>query len=130
MPIDAAKQAEGLAQIFFNLSDAVDDFWQRNYADLSADQAREFKVQAQALASQGQRCSAQALAAILQDIQPHLADIKQAAQDAQNALARLNDIAKAAAIVDSAVALGHSVCTGDLGSIANNVQGLCQAVHG
>ena len=35
MPIDSVKQAEELAQIFFDLSSAVDDFRIRNYSALT-----------------------------------------------------------------------------------------------
>jgi hypothetical protein len=129
-PIDPVKQAEELAQIFYNLSHAVDDFRLANYATLpSADQAR-LKDQAQALTTRAQQCTADALSAIRQSIQPHLANIKQAAQSAQDALARLNDIAKGIAIVDSAVALVGSIVSGNPASIGDAVQGLCQAISG
>jgi|SRR5271157_6510254 len=130
MPIDLTKQAEDLAQAFFGLSNAVDDFWQRNYAALSPAQVQQLKDQAQALALRGQQYTADALGAILQGIQPHLKDIKQATQDAQDALGHLNDVGKAITIVDSAVALVGSIASGDVGSIGSNVQGLFQAVHG
>lgn len=130
MPIDPVKQAEDLAQIFFNLSNAVDAFRLSNYGALSpADQIR-LKNQAQALDTRGQQYTADALGAILQGIQPHLANIKKATQDAQNALAHLNDVAKGLAIVDSAVALVGSIVAGDLGSIGDNVNGLYQAING
>ena len=130
MPIDPAKQAEELAQIFFNLSNAVDDFRLRNFNALSSSQQQQLKDQAQALDTRGQQSTADALGAILQGIQPHLQNIKQATQDAQNALAHLNDVAKAITIVDSAVALVGSIAAGDLGSIGDNVQGLLQAING
>jgi hypothetical protein len=131
MPIDPAKQAEQLAQIFFNLSDAVDKFrLGNNYGAISLAQQQQFKVQAQALATRGQQFTADALGAILRDIQPHLPNIKQATQDAQEALTHLNDVAKALTIVDSAVALVGSIVAGDVGSIGDNVQNLFTAIKG
>jgi len=129
-PIDSAKQAEELAQSFYNLSNAVDDFRLANYASLSpADQGR-LKGQVQALAARAQQCTADALGAILQSIQPHLASIKQATQAAQDALADLKDVAKGLAIVDSAVALVGSIVSGNFASIGDSVQGLYQAISG
>jgi hypothetical protein len=131
-PIDPVKQAEELAQIFYNLSNAVDDFRLRpaNYATLSPADQERLKGQAQALASRAQQCTADAMGAILRGIQAHLANIKQATQAAQDALGRLSDVAKGIAIVDSAVALVASIASGNLGSVGDSVQGLYQAISG
>src|ERR1017187_8813224 len=120
MPIDPVKQAEELAQIFFNLSNAGDDFRLRNFNALSPTGQQRLKDQAQALDTRGQQYTADALAAILQGIQPHLQNIKQATPSAQAALAHLNNVVKAITIVDAAVALVGSIVTGDLGSIGDN----------
>ncbi len=126
--IDPVKQAEELAQIFFSLSNSASNFRLDNYNALSQAQQQQLKDQARALTMRGQQCTADALGAILQDIQPHLPGIKQATQDAQDALARLNDVVKGLAIVDAAVALAGSIMTGDMASIGGNVQGLFDAV--
>jgi ABC-type transporter Mla subunit MlaD len=76
----------------------------------------------------GQQYTADALEAILQAIQPHLQDIKQATQGAKEALAHLNDVEKGIAIVDAAVALARSIADGDIGSIGDNVQNLIQTI--
>jgi ABC-type transporter Mla subunit MlaD len=128
MPISPVKQAEELAQIFFNLSDAVDDFRLDNYNALPPDKQQQLKDQVQALAMRGQQYTGDALAAILQAIQPHLQDIKQATQGAKEALAHLNDVEKGIAIVDAAVALARSIADGDIGSIGDNVQNLIQTI--
>jgi hypothetical protein len=101
-----------------------------NYGGLSPADQQRLKDQAQALDTRGQQCTADALGAVLQGIQPHLANIKKATQNAQDALAHLNDVARGIAIVDSAVALVGSIVAGDLGSIGDNVNGLCQAISG
>src|SRR5215470_16047645 len=129
-PIDAAAQAAQLAQIFFDLSNAVDDFRLRNWNSLSAAQQQQLKDEAQALDTRGQEATADALAAILQNIQPHLQNIQQATTDARDTLAHLNEIVKALAIVDAAVALVGSIVAGDLSSIGSGVQGLWQAING
>jgi hypothetical protein len=130
IPIDPAKQAEELAQVFFNLSNAVDDFRLRNFASISASDQQQLKAQAQALDTRGQQCTADALGGILQEIQPHMPNVKQATQAAKDALAHLNDVAKAMSIVDSAVTLLASVATGDLGSIGDNLQNLAKVING
>lgn len=128
MPVDLAKEAEGLAQTFYSLSDAVDDFWQRQYGALSPAQVQQLKNEAQALARRGHEFSADALGAILHELLPRLSNIKKATEDAKDALAHLDDVAKALAIVDSAVALVTSLATGDLPSIGDKVDGLAQAI--
>jgi len=130
MQIDPVKQAEELARIFFALSNAVNDFRLRpdNFNALAPGQQRQLKDQAQALAMRGQQFTADALGAILQAIQPHLQGIKQATQDATDALAHLDDVEKGIAIVDAAVALVGSIAARDVGSIGDNVQHLIQAI--
>ena len=128
MQIDPVKQAEKLAQIFFALSNAVNAFRLDNFGALSPGQQRQLKDQSQALTMRAQQFTADALGAILQAIQPHLPNIKQATQDATDALTHLNDVAKGIAIADAAVALVGSIAAGDIGSIGGNVQNLIQAI--
>jgi hypothetical protein len=128
MPTDPVQQAEELAQTFFNLSNAVDDFRLRNFGALSPAKQQQLKEQAQALATHGQQCTADALGAILLGLQPHLKNIKQATKDAQDALAHLDDVVKAIALADAVVALVGSISAGDLGSIGDRVQGVFEAI--
>jgi len=129
VPIDLSKQAEDLAQTCYGLSIAVDNFRIANYAVLSQERRDDLKAQSEALATRGQAFTAEALGAILQRIQPHLASIKQATQAAQDALAHLNDVAKGITIVDSAVTLVGSIATCDVASILENVQSLFETVR-
>lgn len=131
MPIDPVKQAENLAQIFFSLSNAVNDFRldPDNFNALSPARQKQLKDQVQALTMRAEQCTADALSAILQGIQPHLQNIKQATQDAKNALAHLKDVEKGIAIANAAVALVRSIAEGDLASVGDNVQGLFQAIN-
>ena len=82
MQIDPVKQAEELAQIFFSLSNSVNDFRLRpdNFNTLSPAQQQQLKDQALALSTRGQQCTAAGLGAILQGIQPHLSSIKAGAR--------------------------------------------------
>jgi len=127
-PIDPVKQAAELAQIFFGLSNAVDDFRLRNFGSLTPAQQQQLKDQAQALDTRGQQFTADALGAILQAIQPHLADIKQATKDAQDALRQLNDASAGLAIVDAAVALVGAIASGNVGSIGDDLQNLASCL--
>ena len=126
----AQKQAELFQQIFFSLSDAVDNFRLRNLAALSDADLERLKEQSRALNTRGQQYTAEALETILEGIQPHLKNIQNATQAAKDALAHLKDVAKGIKIVDTAVALVGSIAAGDLGSIAGDVEGLLQAVGG
>jgi hypothetical protein len=130
MDIDPIKQAEQLAQIFANLSAAVDQFRLDNFATIPDDEQQQLKGQAQALAMRSQQCTADALGAILQSIQPHLPNIKKATQDAQDTLRTLKDVAKGFAIVDAAVTLVGSVASGNLGSLGDDLDKLTQALQG
>jgi hypothetical protein len=128
MAFDVAKQAEKMQRIFFALSQAVDAFRLRRFDDIPEGQQKQLKQQAQALETRAQQYTADALAAIAGGIEPHLKNIQKATQDAQEALARLNDIAKAAAIVDASVALVGSIASGDIAAVGGNVENLVQAI--
>lgn len=125
MVIDPVKQAEQLQQIFFDLSAAVDNFRLDNSVGAKNQQLKD---QSQALLMRGQQCTADALGAILQKIQPHLAAIQGATQDAQKALATLKDVEKGFSIIDSVVTLVGSLMTGDLAKLGGDLEGLQKAI--
>jgi hypothetical protein len=127
MDIDPAKQAEQLQQIFFDLSAAVDNFRLDN--SVGAKNQR-LKDQSQALFMRGQQCTADALGAILQKIQPHLPAILGATQDAQRALATLKNVEKGFSIIDSVVTLVGSIMTGDIAKLGGDLDGLQKAIAG
>ncbi|MEI9972309.1 MAG: hypothetical protein WDO73_09805 [Ignavibacteriota bacterium] len=130
MDIDSEKQAEQLAQIFANLSAAVDRYRFDHWATITDDKRQQLKIQAQVLAMRSQQCTADALGSILLSIQPHLPNIEKATQDAQDTLATLKDVAKALAIVDAAVSLVYSIAACDLGSLGSGLDGLTRAIEG
>ena len=128
MDVDAVKQAEELQQTFFNLSNAVADFRLRNFNALTPEKRDQLREQSDALDTRGQQFTADALAAIQAQIQPHLESIQQATKSACDALARLNDVAKALAVVDAAVTLVGSIATGDIAKVGGDVEGLVKAI--
>jgi hypothetical protein len=127
VPVDPATQAAQLAQHFFDLANSTRDFRARNYASLSADRRQQLQDQADALQMRGLHFTADAYAAIAQQLHPYLDRFTKATQKAKDALAHLNDVAKALTIVDSAVALVRSVAEGDIGAAGSDIQNLAAA---
>jgi hypothetical protein len=126
----SAQDATDLAQLFFALSDAIDQFRLNNFNDLSAAEQQDLKDKAQASANLAQQFNAQALGAILQSIQPNLGNIKQGVQSANGALTHLKDVAKGLAIISAGIALAGSIASGNLTAIGTNVQSLITAIQG
>jgi hypothetical protein len=75
-PIDAATEANNLANLFYGLSQALDDFRLNAPADTPPAQLAQLKAQAQALTDQAHHFTGQAIGATLASIQNDLADIK------------------------------------------------------
>jgi hypothetical protein len=128
LPGELATEAELLAQSFYRLSQAVDDFRLNNWDVLKGEDRSRLKAQAQALATRAHELTAAVMGAILRRIQPDLPAIKQATSDARNALNDLSDVRKGISIVDAAVALVGAIAAGDFTSIVGNVEGLRLAV--
>ena len=128
MPIDAAAEAGKLAQRYFELSEAVDNFRLTHFNEIAPERREQLKQEAQALATRGQEATAATLGAILEGIQAHLAAIQQATKDARDALNTLNSVAKGLAIVDAAVALVGSIAAGNVASVPGDVETLAQAI--
>jgi hypothetical protein len=124
MSIDTAE----LAQTFFQLSNAVDEFRLHNWHALSDEQRQRLKEQAQALETRAQDLTADALCSILQEIQPHLQNIKKATGSAQDSLTRLKDVVKVMSIVDATVALVASIASCDVAAVGADVQNLFQTI--
>ena len=129
MDIDPSKQAEQLQQIFYDLSAAVDNYRLDNFGSIPDKKRQQLKEQSQALLMRGQQCTADALGAILQKIQPHMPAIQGATQDAQKALATLKNVEKSLSIVDAAVTLVGSIMTGDFAKLGGDLDGLQKAIE-
>jgi hypothetical protein len=128
MPIDPVVEASNLAQRYFELSQAVDNFRLSNFGEITTGRQAQLKKEAQAFDERGKEATAAALGAILQNIQPHLPTIQQATKDARDALNTLNNVAKGLAIVDAALALVGSIAIGNAASVPSDVQTLLQAI--
>ena len=127
--IDPAAEAGQLADLFNNLSQAVDDFRLADHdPPLTTDQMSRLKDEAQALEDRAHHFTAEAIGATLQSIQSDLGSIKAVTTDAKNQLAVLNDVSKAISIATSALSLGTAIAAGNPLSIASAAQALAQTI--
>jgi len=126
--IDPAVEAANLAQRYFALSQAVDNFRQAHFAEITPERQAQLKDEAQAFDERGKEATAAALGAILRSIQPHLPKIKQSTKDASDTLRKLNDVAKGLKIVDAALALAGNIAAGDAAAVPGDLDTLLQAL--
>lgn len=124
----AANNSGSLAQQFYTLSQALDDFRLAHWSELSPDQRGQLKDEAQALDTRAHYLTADAIGALTASIQPELAAITNATNDAQKTLGNLNKLGNAVAIATAAVALGAAVATGNLASVSTAVVALTDTV--
>jgi hypothetical protein len=128
-PVDQAAEAGRLADLFNNLSQALDDFRLGDHIPpISADESARLKDQAQELEGLSQNFTAQAIGATLQSIQPDLANIKAVTAQATTQLGVLNDVSKVISIATSALTLGAANAAGNPVSIAAAAEGLAQTI--
>ena len=127
--IDPAAEAGGLADLFNDLSQAVDDFRLTDHdPPLTMDQMARLKDEAQALEDRAHHFTAEAIGATLQAIQPNLQNIKDVTADAKNQLTVLNDVSKAISIATSGLSLGTAIAAGNPLSVASAAQALAQTI--
>jgi hypothetical protein len=122
--IDPVAEANNLAVLFNDLSQAVDDFRLGFQPPLPDDQMARLKDESQALEDRAHYFTAQAIGATLQTIQPDLANIKAVAAQAKAQLATLNNVAKGIAIATSVLSLGTAIAAGDPATILAAAQAL------
>jgi hypothetical protein len=129
VPIDSATEAGEMADLFNNLSQALDDFRLGDLVPpLTPDQASRLKDEAQAMEDRAHYFTGQAIGATLQSIQPDLANIKAVTAQAKTQLGVLNDVSKAISIATSALSLGTAIAAGDPVSIAAAADTLAQTL--
>lgn len=127
--IDPAVEAGRLADLFNELSQAVDDFRLDDHVPpIPASQLTRLKDEAQALEDRAHHFTAEAIGATLQTIQPDLANIKAVTAQATEQLGVLNDVAKIISIVTSALSLGTAIAAGNPLSIAAAAEALSQTL--
>jgi hypothetical protein len=129
--IDPVAEANALANLFYSLSQALDNFRLGDFnPPLSGDNAASLKAEAQALDDRAHEFTAQAIGATLQTIQADLAKIKDVTNQAIHQLGVLNDVSKVISIATSALSLGTAIVSGDPLAIVGAVDGLAEAVDG
>lgn len=130
-PIDPVAEAGQLADLFNNLSQALDDFRLGDHTPpVPGDQLARLKDEAQAMEDRAHFFTAQAIGATLQSIQSDLANIKSATAQATTQLAVLNDVSKVISIATSALSLGTAIAAGNPVSIAAAADALAQTLSG
>jgi len=127
--IDPAAEAGRLADLFNDLSQAVDEFRLSDLdPPLTMAQMSRLKNEAQALEDRAHFFTAEAIGATLQTIQPDLANIKAVTLQAQAQFKVLTNISKAIAIATSALSLATAIAAGNPVTIVAAAKGLAETV--
>jgi hypothetical protein len=123
--IDPATEADNLANIFFSLSQAVDNFrFAPRNPPLTDVQASRLKDESQALDDRAHHFTAEAIGATLQSIQGNLVDIKSLTAKVKQQVQNLNEVDKVITIVTSALSLGTAIAAGNVPNIMSAAQAL------
>ena len=125
---DQEAQANALAVLFNDLSQAVDDFRLSYEPPLQGEQMSRLKDESQALEDRAHYFTAQAIGATLAQIAPDLDRIKNVTTDAKQQLGHLKDISRAISIATSALSLGTAIAAGNPASIAAAAAALVQTL--
>lgn len=129
--IDPVAEANALANLFYGLSQALDNFRLGNFnPPLSDDVAARLKDEAQALDDRAHYSTAQAIGATLQTIQADLAKIKDVTNQAIQQLGVLNDVSRVISIATSALSLGTAIAAGNPLSIVAATNALAETLVG
>jgi hypothetical protein len=124
-PIDPATEANNLANLFYALSQGVDDFrLTPRTPPLDPATAGRLKDEAQALDDRAHYFTAAAIGATLQSIQPNLEDIKTLTAEAQKQVNNANTVDKVIMIATSVLSLGTAIAAGNIPSILAAAQAL------
>ena len=129
--IDPAAEAGQMADLFNNLSQALDDYRLDDHVSpIPADQLARLKDEAQSLEDRAHYFTAQAIGATLQSIQSDLVNIKSVTAQAREQVGRLNDVSKVISIATSALSLGTAIAAGNPVSIVAAANALAQTLGG
>jgi hypothetical protein len=127
--IDPATETDNLANIFFSLSQAVDNFrFAPRNPPLTDAQASRLKDESQALDDRAHHFTAEAIGATLQSIQGNLTNIKSLTANVKHQVQNLNDVDKVIKIVTSALTLGTAIAAGNVPTILSATQALAGAI--
>jgi hypothetical protein len=125
--MDNFEAADQLARVFYELADAVDDFRTCNWDQLDDLAKASLQARVDLFTDRAHQYTAQALAAILLDVQPHLDNIKQASAEARNELRGLRDLEKGFVIIGALADLSEAIVTHNWGSVAARIDAVVEA---
>jgi len=128
-PIDPATEAGKMADLFNDLSQALDDYRLADHVPpLSTDQLARLKDEAQALEDRAYYFTAEAIGTTLQSIQSDLDNIEAVTAKAKTQVGVLDDVSKIISIATSALNLGTAIAAGNPASILAALNGLAETL--
>jgi hypothetical protein len=128
--IDPAAEAGQLADLFNDLSDAVDEFRLSNQnPPLTSQETSRLKDEAQMLEDRAHYFTAEAIGATLQSIQPNLSQIKLVTAEACDQLETLDKVSRVISIATSALNLATAIAAGNPSSIFAAATALGEILH-
>ena len=114
IPVDRAAEAVELANLFNDLSLAIDQYrLSEQDPPLSRGEMSRLKDEAQAMEDRAHYLTAEAIGATLQAIQPQLDNIKSITAQARAQLAALGDAEKVIRVATTALNLGTAIAAGN-----------------
>jgi len=122
------EQAAQLSDLFLKLSIAIDQF-RSTAPGLSNEQVLTLGTVARHLDEISGQLNAEAVAEILQRIQPSIAKIVQATKDAQQAVKTIKKIESVVAIATASLALATAILSGNLSTVESAIGGVASAVQ-
>ena len=127
--LDPAAEAGQLADLFNDLSQAIDDFRLSDLVPpLTTNEMSRLKDEAQAMEDRAHYFTARAIGATLQSIQSDLANIKAITAQANQQLGVLKQVSKVISIATSALSLGTAIAAGNPASIVAAANALAQTL--
>jgi hypothetical protein len=118
------SDANDLATLFNEFSQAVDDFRLSFEPPLAPSQMARLKDESQALEDRAHYFTAEAIGPTLESLQSDLASVKAVTAQAKAQLSGLNDVAKGITIATSVLSLGTAIAAGDPTTILAATQAL------
>jgi uncharacterized phage infection (PIP) family protein YhgE len=122
------SDASDLSGIFFEWSQVVDDFRDKNSATLTSDEKVRLKDLAGQLDDISTHFTLSDIADTIAAIQPQIDQIKTVTANAKAALQRLNTVAKFVSAVAAVAAIGVSAVGGNVGGVLGGIGDLTKAI--
>jgi signal recognition particle GTPase len=122
------SDASDLATLFFQWSQAVDEFRGNNAPTLTSDQKVRLKDFAGQLDDISTHFTLADIASTIASIQPQINQIKTVTANAKNTLRKLKTTAQIVSAVAAVVAIGVSVEGGNVGGVLAGIGDLAKAV--